>query len=243
VTARAAPLLVAGAAATIAAWVPLHAVAWPSRLLAVFLLVGLPLLLVAQARLVDEVAVAALPRSGIYLSSALFLWVLAAVAAAAAWLSGAPDLLSLRWIGIGPTVVWAAALTGGASAIMAAAHLAGLREAPLLAHLLPRTPREKLGFAGLSLTAGVCEEVVFRGFLLGVLLEAASSPLAVVLSAGAFALVHAYQRPGGALRAGTIGVLLAAPVLVHQTIWPAVIAHVVIDLVAGLVLRDRLLRS
>jgi uncharacterized protein len=39
-------------------------------------------------------------------------------------------------------------------------------ETALLQFLLPRTPAEKTAFVGVSVTAGICEELVFRGFMI-----------------------------------------------------------------------------
>jgi uncharacterized protein len=109
--------------------------------------------------------------------------------------------------------------------------------------LMPSSPREKGLFVALSLTAGITEEIVFRGFVLyALLLATASLPLAVLLSSGVFGMVHAYQHPIGVLRAALLGALLAVPVLVHGSIYPAIAAHVLIDLLSGLWLARYLLR-
>jgi uncharacterized protein len=223
------------------AWVALTGIAWPARALAIFLLVLLPALLVVQARMMpptDE-----LPRTALYLSSVVAQWIMAGVTVAAAWASGLVGVLGFGWPGAGIVTAWAAGLTAAALALVGAGTYLGMREAPIVAHLLPQTRGEKIGFAGVSLTAGFCEELMFRGFLLGVL-HAATGSLAVatILSSAAFGVVHAYQQPAGALRAGLLGVLLAVPVLLYGSIWPAVVAHAAIDLTAGLLLRERLIR-
>jgi len=214
---------------------------WPARVLAAFLLVVLPVLLIAQAAALP--ALEDVPRAAIYLSSALAQWILAGVVLTVVWLTGMLAQLPLTWPGAATVWGWSAALTFGALTLVWFGRSIGVRESPLLTHLLPRTAAEKAAFAGLSVTAGVCEEFIYRGFLLGVLLLATGSALlATLLSAGAFGLVHAYQQPAGAARAAALGVLLSMPVLLHDSIWPAVIAHTAIDLLAGLLLRERLLR-
>ena len=98
-------------------------------------------------------------------------------------------------------------------------------------------------FVLVAISAGICEEILFRGFLLRVLVLATGvTPLAVILSAGAFGVVHAYQSPAGALRAALLGVLLTVPVLLDASLVSAMIAHTLIDLLSGLWLARYLLR-
>ncbi len=64
--------------------------------------------------------------------------------------------------------------------------------------LLPRTKQEAREFVAVSITAGICEEIIYRGYLMVYL----SSTIAIggmwpaaLLSSLAFGLVHAYQEP------------------------------------------------
>ena len=82
-----------------------------------------------------------------------------------------------------------------------------------------------------------------RGFLLYALhVATGSAVLAVVLSSGAFAVVHAYQQPLGALRAGLLGAILAVPLLLGHPIYAPILAHAAIDILSGLWLARYLLR-
>ena len=68
-----------------------------------------------------------------------------------------------------------------------------------LAFFLPVTPRERAWWVVVSVTAGLCEEVVFRGFLLHYLHAGPwHFPLviAIIVAAAIFGLQHLYQ--GGA---------------------------------------------
>jgi uncharacterized protein len=217
------------------------------RLLVVLLLVVLPLLLVSQAAMLEALRQAGElpPASSMYASSAVALWVLALLVAIAARLAGF-DAAELFVVAMPPArlAIWSLGLTGGAFALVGVAYVLGARENPLLRHLLPRTTGEKVAFAGLSVTAGVCEEFVYRGFLVAALTIATGSvTLAVLLSAGAFGLVHAYQEPSGAVRAALLGLFFTAPVLLEGSILPAVIAHTAYDIIAGIWLGPRLARG
>jgi membrane protease YdiL (CAAX protease family) len=99
--------------------------------------------------------------------------------------------------------------------------------------LLPRTPRERHLFTVVGLTAGICEEWLYRGFLLAVIgaLSGGLPTLALVLvAAGAFGLAHAYQGRAGMLTTGVLGGVLAALYLQTGSLLLPVLLHVAIDL-------------
>ena len=65
--------------------------------------------------------------------------------------------------------------------------------------------------------------------------------MALALTSGAFALLHSYQGVLGVVRTGVIGVTMGAVFLHTGSLWPPMVAHVLIDLVVGFVLAERLL--
>jgi len=118
----------------------------------------------------------------------------------------------------------------------------GRGESDLLRQLLPRTRFEKTLFVAVSFAAGIGEELAYRGYAIPVLAGLLGSDWgAAVLSSGIFGFLHAYQGEAGVVRTGLMGFLLAAIFLVTGSLWPAILAHVLIDLVGGLVLGPRLL--
>ena len=221
------------------AWAVLQGLAWPARAFTTFLLVPLPALMLLQLRLVDR-----LPddddREAVYLSSALTIWLLAGLAMLAARFSGFSRAdLWLRSPGIGLLLGATAVTTAAGLALMALARLLRIRETPLIHFLLPRTASERIAFAGLSVSAGIAEELVFRAFLIAALLEAgASLGAAVGISIAVFAVAHAYQGLLGVARVALLGALLTAPLLLVESVYPAMLAHALLDLLAGLVLAD-----
>jgi uncharacterized protein len=99
--------------------------------------------------------------------------------------------------------------------------------------LLPRTARERRAFAGLAVTAGVCEELLYRGFLLAVAVAVAPGlgPWRLVLvSALAFAVAHTYQGVTGMLTAGVLGGAFAVLFLGSGSLLLPVLHHALIDL-------------
>src|SRR5690606_31547160 len=98
------------------------------------------------------------------------LWVLALATLAIARLAGyGPAQLGIVTLPVPRTIGIAAILTAAAVALLFAFRFAGLREAPIMKRLMPASPAERRLFVGVSVSAGVCEEIVFRGFLIHVL--------------------------------------------------------------------------
>jgi membrane protease YdiL (CAAX protease family) len=234
--------LIAVIAAMAVVWIKTPGVPLAARTWTVLLLVPLPALMIAQARQLRDIT--ELPRRAAYISSIVSLWALAVITIIVAAASRfAPHALGFFAAPIGDAALWIIALTSIAVGLLFAVRALGVREAPILEQLLPVTRAERVLFAILSLSAGVCEELAFRGFLLHVLTVATGSQLlAVVLSSGAFGVVHAYQQPSGALRAALLGALLASPLLFGMPIYVPIIVHILIDLLSGLWLARHLLR-
>jgi CAAX protease family protein len=99
--------------------------------------------------------------------------------------------------------------------------------------LLPRTRAERRLFTLVGVTAGVCEEWLYRGFLLAVVAALAgglSMPLMVLAGAAAFGLAHAYQGVAGVVTTGVLGGVLAGLYLDTGSLLLPVLLHVLIDL-------------
>jgi membrane protease YdiL (CAAX protease family) len=221
-----------------AAWF-LSPLPWPARAYTILLLVPLPALLILQARLAADLPEDA-EREAVYLSSALTVWILAAMAMLVARVSDF-GRTELRLVPLPTTTLLAAtALTFLAGiAVMAAGRLLKAEETPLVHFLIPRSGSEKIAFTGLSFSAGIAEELVFRSFLIAALHRASGSlSLAVALSLVVFATTHAYQGWIGAIRVTILGLILTVPFLITGSVYPSILAHIGLDLVAGLVLAD-----
>jgi membrane protease YdiL (CAAX protease family) len=111
-----------------------------------------------------------------------------------------------------------------------------------LTAVLPHTRTELYWFGGVSLTAGFCEEFLFRGYFIWALAPWLGWWGAAVLSALIFAIGHAYQGWNGVLRTGIVGAFFTLVVAIFNSLWPAIALHALIDLANGtmawLVLRE-----
>jgi uncharacterized protein len=99
--------------------------------------------------------------------------------------------------------------------------------------LLPRTPGERRLFTLVGVTAGVCEEWLYRGFFLAVVAALAGglpTGALVVVAAAAFGLAHAYQGRVGIVTTGLLGGVMAAIYLQTGSLLVPVLLHAVIDL-------------
>lgn len=182
-----------------------------------------------------------------------FQWVLSGVVAWRAIARG----LTLQDIGLGPQP-WTGIVVSG---LLGAIFIGGLQwmnlrrigrmegEAPellrKLAHrLLPVNLVEYLPYSALAITAGVCEEFVYRGFGVAAFSKAGLPLwLVVIFSSVLFGLAHAYQGRGGIVSTGIFGVGLALGRIWLGSLVPVMMWHAGLDLAAGIAAPRYLLRE
>ena len=104
--------------------------------------------------------------------------------------------------------------------------------------LLPQGGVEISMWILLSVTAGICEETVFRGYLQRQFMALTKSvPIGILLSAVAFGAAHSYQGLAGAARIGLQGALLGILANWRKSVRPGMIAHAWGDAFAGALAR------
>jgi membrane protease YdiL (CAAX protease family) len=103
--------------------------------------------------------------------------------------------------------------------------------------MLPRSPLEFLLWFGVSLTAGLCEELIFRGYLLQQLTAWTRMPIAsIVIAALLFGSVHLYEGLGAILPLAALAVVYGFVVRHFKGDLRAVIvAHTLQDFLVGFI--------
>jgi uncharacterized protein len=99
--------------------------------------------------------------------------------------------------------------------------------------LLPHTAAERRRFHRVSITAGVCEEILFRGFLLWYFAVWVGVWPAAVLSSIVFGLGHVYLGVRQIPNTAIVGMVMAALAILSGSLWPAMLLHAAIDWNSG----------
>lgn len=208
------------------------------RTFLVILIAGVPLLATLRPNRPDEIDLP--PRLALYGSAITVIWILAG-------LTGVVLLAEetrLAEIGLHPAApltigAWAAGTTAlslaTAFVITRLGAWIGARESRLAFYLIPTNGKERSAFIGLSASAGFCEELVYHGYAIaGLTAWLESGWLAALVANLAFGALHGYQNAVGVVRAGVMGFVLSLPVISGAGLWPAMIAHFLVDAAAGL---------
>jgi membrane protease YdiL (CAAX protease family) len=184
--------------------------------------------------MVSRIATAANPhRIRTYVLTIIFEWLLFAYVAAGVWLHGESlrVILGSRW----QSFRQFARDMGIAAAFWIVAALVLFVLAQLLntgatrrdiQFLLPRSGIEFALWIALSITAGICEEAIFRGYLQRQLMAlTTSAPAGILLSAAAFGVGHAYQGSRMMILIAIYGVLFGVLAHWRGSVRPGMIAH------------------
>jgi membrane protease YdiL (CAAX protease family) len=101
--------------------------------------------------------------------------------------------------------------------------------------ILPAGGIERAGFVPVAITAGVCEEILYRGWLpWAVAGWTGSAAAGFVLAALVFGAGHAYQGRNGMILTALLGLFLGGVVAWTGSLLPGQFLHVAVDLVNGL---------
>ena len=193
-----------------------------------------------MARLGHMGAAANMDRVQIYERTIISEWFMLALVLLGVWWSGSPlaAVLGDRWrsvrevlrdagIGVAFLIV----------SVMLGAIFGGHGASPdrAVQFLFPHGGAEITLWISLSVTAGICEEALFRGYLQRQFMALTKNALlGILLSALVFGLSHAYQGLGHAMQIGVLGV--ATGILAHwrKSVRPGMIAHALQDILGGL---------
>jgi CAAX protease family protein len=212
------------------------------------LIAGVPLLSWRSARPAD---LAGIPKTSLYFSAVVSQWILAAIGALVVFMAlpgwSAAGLAPVAYSGFFKWTVGVVLVSVAGLGVVLLLERGGWwpEESEMVRLLMPENGRERIwAVLGLAPTAGLCEEFLYRGFLLA---EATawfhSAAWGVVVSSVAFGFAHSYQGLNGMVRAGLLGALLAWPVVRLGSLYPSMTAHFLIDAVALLWLGPKFVRQ
>lgn len=182
-------------------------------------------------------------RRSVYAQAIVVQWSLTA-ATVALWIATRREWSAL---GLVPRFTWGLiGVTAGAAIVIAViarqrdgtlrddATLARLRERMRsLEVMLPHSRDELPRFFALSATAGVCEELLYRGYMIWYLAHWLGIIPAAALAALMFGAGHAYQGWRGVLTTSAVGVFLAAVYVVSGTLFAGMLLHALMDAHSG----------
>jgi membrane protease YdiL (CAAX protease family) len=193
-------------------------------------------------------------RANLYRHTIVGHWLLVAIGLYIWWRSSR----SLEDLGFGPAgggsgFLLAALIVAGAVYLLAA-QLRAARRADrdwldsadrsfgVLRHLLPRSPAELRGFYAVGITAGIAEEILWRGYLIPYLAAYMGMTLAVLAGIVGFGLAHAYQGLASTPRIMLVGAVLTGLYLLSGSLWLPMLLHVLIDVMQGRLAYDVMIR-
>ena len=99
--------------------------------------------------------------------------------------------------------------------------------------ILPRTPGQLRHFYGLSMTAGIVEESIWRGFLLWYFSQFVPLWAAVMLSSVSFGLAHAYQGVATIPKYTLTGIVFALIYVLTGSLVVPILLHALADALQG----------
>ncbi len=103
-----------------------------------------------------------------------------------------------------------------------------------LSFIAPQTPRELAVFLLVAVTAAICEEIIFRGYLQRQLIAySRSTAVGIVLTGALFGLAHGYQGWRLMIVLSVFGILFGMLAHFRRSILPGMLAHGAQDAFAG----------
>jgi len=106
-------------------------------------------------------------------------------------------------------------------------------EATGLDSLVPASGAEYRYFVAVAISAGIWEELLFRGFLIAWFAHWIGPIGGVLAAAAAFGVAHLYQGPSGVAKTGVAGLIGGFLYLLTGSLWIPMVLHTAVDLHAG----------
>ena len=183
-------------------------------------------------------------RVRLYQQTLVLEWVAFAVVAGA-WVLLSRPLADLGFVASSATQIWGGVLAVALlSAYLAYAWQTARKMSPdekttvaksvgKLVHFLPQNDRDYKHFIGVSITAGIVEEFLYRGFAFWYLAQFMPMWGVVLVSSIAFGLGHTYQGTSGVAKVTLVGIAFGIFYVLTGSIWLPMLAHAILDIVQG----------
>jgi CAAX protease family protein len=107
----------------------------------------------------------------------------------------------------------------------------GMSKNPLLENFMPHTDDERQLFHLVSITAGITEEIIFRGYLIWALSFFMPLWAAAIGALAVFTILHIYQGAKQLPAVFVMGALVTVIFLLSGSIWPAIALHIFVDMI------------
>ncbi len=187
-------------------------------------------------------------KLNLYWSNSLLLWIMAA-AVGFVWLKAGRSLMDLGlamprpssfwwcvWFVVGSVALYILDtwLEVGSPRRRAQTRARWRRDTPFM----PQTRRELAHYTVMALSAGSCEEIVFRGYFITYLLSLVSASVvgywvAIFVPALVFGLSHLYQGWKAVSKIVVMSIAFGAMFLLTGSLWILIVLHFLVDLVGG----------
>ncbi|MDX1680328.1 MAG: CPBP family intramembrane glutamic endopeptidase [Akkermansiaceae bacterium] len=227
---------------------------FPLHLTDHFLFIGLgvvvPLLTALSHQPHDQRPTSPEQRRKLYANVMQGLWFLAAVVLVLWWWQDRPfSHLGLRWTpaSLGPWSIGSAVvalLAYGLHLTFSMLSKSGRKSiedqiSSMEVSIVPRDLRTFLHFIPLALSAAICEEIIFRGYLIGYLLsllgeQPAAEALAIMIPAICFTLGHIYQSRKAMIQILVLSIFYGVFYLLTGSIYLLILVHFLYNLMSGI---------
>lgn len=107
----------------------------------------------------------------------------------------------------------------------------GMAKNSIMANFMPQTDGERRVFNLVGISAGIAEEIIFRGYLIwtfNLFMPLWGAAVAALL---VFTILHAYQGANQLPTIFVIGALVTLVFVLSGSIWPAIALHVFVDII------------
>jgi len=184
-------------------------------------------------------------RTALYLTTAIWEWMLTAYVLWGVWRRGVSlnEVTGAKWksfvnfardFGIAILFWFVALMVLGATAV--ALHFRGSKES--VGFLAPRGVAQIALWVVVCVTAGFCEETIFRGYLQKQFIAWSGSATAgVVASAVVFGACHVYQGVKPAIVITVYGLMFGILAQWRKSLRPGMMTHALHDTVSGIAVR------